>query len=323
MAKCAFLLTLIIHRFILIFDALLIASDPAVLFAREPIGEQTYISQFSVNTLHLRTPKARAFVKHNGEDSSCGTSTCSKDLGSPSCAHITSAREQLAIRLQVEVGTLTEEGDVDWRAYSPTHFRCLQLKSLIGPILRIRKAAKGTLQSHTSQYSLHAGQGSQPTLSIMCGQSLYDCHLFEIDRAAPKIETVGSHHFVGGTRIQPFDPNDAGCSKSTELPEKSKQWVPTISYEELEIDHFTETTPDARSRPFHLNEGGWSNLTKLYEIVRNGGHPTGGVRKRQFHANDEGWSKSIKARDARSRDARNTPFHKTKERSLKTTISAE
>lgn len=102
--------------FILTLFCILVASDPAVLFARESIGEHTYISHFSVNTLHLRTPKARAFVMHKGEDG-CGTWTCSKDPGMPLCAHITSAREQLAVILQVEVGTLSEEGETDLCAY--------------------------------------------------------------------------------------------------------------------------------------------------------------------------------------------------------------
>jgi hypothetical protein len=87
-----------------------VASDPAVLFLRQPLGANQFWNDFSVNTMHLRTPKSRVFVTHKGEDV-CGTwaCTCNEVL----CAHITTAKEHMAVLLKVDVSALSEEMDQD------------------------------------------------------------------------------------------------------------------------------------------------------------------------------------------------------------------
>lgn len=86
-------------------------SEPAVLFHRQPIGENRFVNDFSVNSMNLRTAKGRAFVKYEGEDSGVGTWSCSKDRMN-ACCHITSAREQLSTLLKIEMNISAEEGDI-------------------------------------------------------------------------------------------------------------------------------------------------------------------------------------------------------------------
>lgn len=85
--------------------------DPAVLFFRQPVGDNRFINDFSVNTANLRTAKGRAFVKYEGEDTGVGTWSCSKDkVGG--CSHTAAAREQLGALLKIEMNALTEETDM-------------------------------------------------------------------------------------------------------------------------------------------------------------------------------------------------------------------
>lgn len=89
-------------------------TEPAVLFHRQPIGEDRFVNDFSVNTMNLRTAKGRAFVKYEGEDSGHGTWSCSKDRMN-TCCHIASAREQLSALLNIEMNASAEEGEVgEW-----------------------------------------------------------------------------------------------------------------------------------------------------------------------------------------------------------------
>lgn len=71
-----------------------IEDDTAILFMREFVQMDEYISHFSVPTARARTARSRVVVVHEGGNDGLGSWVCSKD-GIRPCAHITEAKDQL------------------------------------------------------------------------------------------------------------------------------------------------------------------------------------------------------------------------------------
>lgn len=112
-----------------------------MLLHRQPIGEDRFVNDFSVNTMNLRTAKGRAFVKYEGEDSGHGTWSCSKDRVN-ACSHISSAREHLSALLRVEM-SVPEEGTDAGEYWATSVPGVVKLITHIALMVRVRKAAKG------------------------------------------------------------------------------------------------------------------------------------------------------------------------------------
>ncbi|KAG6835890.1 hypothetical protein H0H93_013603, partial [Arthromyces matolae] len=79
------------------------ASRKVILFAREPVGQNTYVNYFSVASRHGADElvKSRAIVVHEGSDEGGGVWKCSKD-GNGGCSHVVNACQMLRQSLQNE-----------------------------------------------------------------------------------------------------------------------------------------------------------------------------------------------------------------------------